>query len=253
MRLTPMQVAFFKENGFLAVPDVVPAARVAAMRTRIEELCERWESEEARRLGVQQEAEAGAPIAERSSRTVRKLSFLARHELIFGEHARDPVLLDIVEDLIGSPLALYADEAFLKPPFHGSEKLPHQDNAYFGVQPDAALITCWTALDDATVENGCMHYLAGSHKLGVLDHEPIPGTPHRTPKGVDLGEAVAVPIQAGGVILHHALVLHFSPGNQTPNWRRAYTCHYVRSDAQDLGTRDPMAPPVLELRGRRAG
>jgi len=217
MRLTPMQVAFFKENGFLAVPDVVPAARVAAMRTRIEELCERWESEEARRLGVQQEAEAGAPIAERSSRTVRKLSFLARHELIFGEHARDPVLLDIVEDLIGSPLALYADEAFLKPPFHGSEKLPHQDNAYFGVQPDAALITCWTALDDATVENGCMHYLAGSHKLGVLDHEPIPGTPHRTPKGVDLGEAVAVPIQAGGVILHHALVLHFSPGNQTPN------------------------------------
>src|SRR5207247_656920 len=130
-----------------------------------------------RRVGVQQEAEiAGAEGTKRAPDAVRKFSSLCDHEPVFRAHAQNPALLDMVEDLIGTPIRLYADQALLKPPLVGSEKLPHQDNAYFRVAPDDAVITCWCALDDATIENGCMHYLPGSHRLGIVEHDAIAGT-----------------------------------------------------------------------------
>jgi phytanoyl-CoA hydroxylase len=233
MRLTAEQEQFFTENGFLAVADVVPAERVAAMRERIEELCERWDSEEARRVGMQQEVEvAGAVATVQAPQAVRKFSSLVDHEPVFRAHAMDAGLLDMVAQLIGTPISLYADQALLKPPFVGSEKLLHQDNAYFRVVPDEAVITCWCALDDATVDNGCMYYAPGTHRLGIVSHEAIPGTPHLVPEGYDTAQAVAVPIGAGGVIFHHACTMHYSPPNNTPLWRRAFVCHFVRSDAE---------------------
>jgi len=253
VRLTKGDIDFFRRNGFLPVPDVVPAGRLRAMRERVEALCEHWESEEARRLGVQQEADAGGAVAVKTSATVRKLSFLAQHEPLFQQYVRDPALLDLVEALLGRAFGLYADEAFLKPPYYGSAKLPHQDNAYFGVRPDDALLTVWCALDDATVDNGCLHYIAGSHLRGRLEHKPVPGTPHQVPDDVDPDEAVAVPIRAGGLIFHHGLVLHFSPPNRMPWWRRAYTCHFIRTDAEDFGTREAAAPPIVVLRNAIGG
>ncbi len=232
MRLTQEQKKFYADNGFLAVENVVAPERVAAMRQRIEELCAAWDSEEARRVGAQQEAEiAGAVATVKTAQTVRKFSSLVPYEPVFREHATNPALLDLVEDLIGAPLSLYADQALLKPPFVGSEKLPHQDNAYFRVEPADAVVTCWCALDDATMENGCMHYQSGSHKRGLVEHTHIPGTPHLVPEGFDANKTVAAPIKAGGVIFHHSETLHYSPSNNTPHWRRAFVCHFVRADA----------------------
>jgi ectoine hydroxylase-related dioxygenase (phytanoyl-CoA dioxygenase family) len=233
MRLTAEQQQFFAESGFLAVADVVPTERVKAMRERIEELCERWDSEEARRVGMQQEVEVrGAVATVEAPQAVRKFSSLVDHEPVFRAHATDEGLLDMVAQLIGTPISLYADQALLKPPFVGSEKLLHQDNAYFRVVPDEAVITCWCALDDATLENGCMYYVPGTHRLGIVPHEAIPGTPHLVPEGYDTAQAVPVPIDAGGVIFHHACTLHYSPPNNTSLWRRAFVCHFVRSDAE---------------------
>jgi len=233
MKLTAEQVRFFEENGFLAVANAVPAERVAAMRRRIEELCEQWDGEDARRIGMQQEMEvAGAVATVKTAQTVRKFSNLVDHEPVFKAHATDPDLLERVSHLIGTPISLYEVQALLKPPFVGSEKLLHQDNAYFRVVPDEAVITCWCALDDATVENGCMYYVPGTHRLGIVEHESIPGTPHLVPKDYNTQQAVAVPIQAGGVIFHHSCTLHYSPANNTPFWRRAFVCHFVRSDAE---------------------
>jgi ectoine hydroxylase-related dioxygenase (phytanoyl-CoA dioxygenase family) len=248
VRLTNEQRRSYEESGFLAVENVVSPERLAAMRRRLEELCSRWDSEEGRRLGIQQEADiAGATAAVKSAATVRKLAALVPHEPAFRQHATNAELLDLVEGLIGTPISLYADQALLKPPFVGSEKLPHQDNAYFRIVPDSAVITCWCALDDATVENGCMHYLPGSHRWGIVEHEAIAGTPHLVPKGCDLRKMVAVPIRAGGVIFHHSCTLHYSPANHTPHWRRAFACHFVRSDAE-TPRREAEAAPLLRLR-----
>jgi phytanoyl-CoA hydroxylase len=246
MKLTAEQKRCFEDNGYLAVPDAVPAARVAAMRQRIEELCERWDTEDARRIGMQQETEvAGAVATVQTAQTIRKFSSLVPQEPVFMTHAGDSDLLEMVADLIGTPISLYADQALLKPPFVGSEKLLHQDNAYFRVVPDEAVITCWCALDDATVENGCMYYVPGSHRLGIVEHKGIRGTPHLVPTEHTTEHAVSVPIEAGGIIFHHSCTLHYSPANNTPRWRRAFVCHFVRSDAQMPGKK---ADALLRLR-----
>lgn len=235
MPLTPAQQQRFIEDGYLVVEGVIPPETIRAMIDRIDWLCANWQSPEAQRLGLNQEADiAGAVTTEKSARTVRKLVHMATHELLFKSHAHNPVLLDMVDALIGRPgcgLYLYEDQAFLKPPRVGSSKQLHQDNAYFNVTPDDAVLTTWCALDDATVENGCMHYVPGSHTKGVVEHVQIPNTPHMVPKGYKLDDAVPAPVKSGGILFHHGSSLHYSPPNNSDKWRRAFACHYVRGKA----------------------
>ncbi|MBT3270582.1 hypothetical protein HN371_25800, partial [Candidatus Poribacteria bacterium] len=136
MRLTEEQARFYGDAGYVAIDGVAPDEHVRAMRDRIEELCDAWDTDASRRLGMQQEAAVRGALTEaQTGATVRKFSGLVEHESAFARHATDDILLDLVEDLIGAPMCLYADQALLKPPNVGSEKMPHQDNAYFKVDP----------------------------------------------------------------------------------------------------------------------
>jgi ectoine hydroxylase-related dioxygenase (phytanoyl-CoA dioxygenase family) len=248
MRLSAEQLARYREQGFLAVEGLIPPAQVEALRRRLEELCRHAESEEGRRVHAQLEPEARSAVgsALAAAAVVRKFDNLTLHELVFREHALFPPLAEAVADLIGTPVSLYVDQAMLKPPRYGSEKPPHQDNAYFRVEPAEAGVTAWCALDDASIANGCMEYLPGSHRLGLVEHEGIAGTPHLVPRG-ELGAFVAVPVPAGSVVFHHYLTLHRSKPNHSDTWRRAFICHYVRSDAR-MPRRAPDAPALLRVR-----
>jgi len=247
--ITQAQREQFREQGFLAVEGVIPPDRIAALRDRIEELCRQADSVEAQRLHAQIEPEArsgGSGVAVAPELAVRKFDSLTQYESLFRDHARFGPLVDLVAGLIGTPLSLYTDQAMLKPPRYGSEKPPHQDNAYFRIDPADGGLTAWCALDDATLDNGCMEYIAGSHRLGLVEHEGIAGTPHLVPKA-EQGSYVAVPVRAGAVVFHHLLTLHRSKPNHSDTWRRAFICHYVRSDAQMPRVR-PGAPPLLHVR-----
>ena len=231
--LTEHQKRQYGDDGFVAVPSLVEESRLAAMRTRIEYLCENWEGEEAERVGVGQEMDQGnTAVAERTAVTVRKFSELTKHEPVFDEYMRNSKVADVAAELIGTPIGLFADQALMKPPEVGSGKPFHQDNAYFKVTPDDGVITCWCALDEATIENGCLYYLAGSHKRGLVEHEQIENTPHLVPKGLHREDAVAVPAKPGTVVFHHGWALHMSPPNTTNSWRRAMVLHFVRLDAE---------------------
>ncbi|MBM3459392.1 MAG: phytanoyl-CoA dioxygenase family protein [Armatimonadetes bacterium] len=246
MQLSTAQVNLFRDQGFLALPGFFSEEYVRRLLDRIEALCRQWQGDEARQLHMQQEPEVSAGAAEPSAVTIRKFAELARHDPLFLEHARHPNLLAVVSQLLGRPLSLYADQSLLKPPRHGSEKPEHQDNAYFRVEPADHVITCWMALDDADLENGCMHYYPGSHRQGLIAHRAIQGTPHLVPDGLRREDSVAAPVPAGGLILHHSETVHWSPANPSPRWRRAHVVHIVRSDAV-LSARHPNSPalPVL--------
>jgi phytanoyl-CoA hydroxylase len=199
-------------------------------------------------MGMQQEpAVLTGDAGEASSQTVRRFTDLAREDHSFYVHARSALLLDMVEQLLGLPLQLFEDEALLKPPLVGSETPEHQDNACFRVEPADHLITCWTALDDADPENGCLYYYPGSHLEGLLPHRSVAEVLRLEPERLDRAGSQAVPMPAGGCILHHPLTAHWSPANRSSRWRRAFVCRYVRADAV-MGARQPNSPPLLEVR-----
>ncbi len=81
------------------------------------------------------------------------------------------------------------------------------------------LVTCWLALDDATLENGCMCFIPGSHRAGVKNHTQNDARTMKV-EGVDLDKVIALPVPAGGCEFHHSLTLHATSENKTPYRRR---------------------------------
>lgn len=213
----------YQRDGFVVVPDVLTREAVAAAARRMDELVDD--------AGALAKAEFERPAAG-GSRQVRKLVDLAVDDQVFAPLARSDRILDVAAGLTGAQgIRLYGDQAFLKPAFTGSEKPLHQDNAYFRVNPSDAGVTCWIAIDDATIDNGCVNYVPGSQLRGLVGHHEIAGTPHLVPEHDDGAAARPCPVPAGSAIFHHLLVLHSSKGNCSPRPRRAWALHLVADHA----------------------
>lgn len=157
-----------------------------------------------------------------------------QYRKLFNYSQQHPALVDLtrhervqgfMERLIGEEVVLKNDMALSKPPFIGAEKPWHQDNAYFNWLPLDKVATAWIALDDATPQNGCMYVLPGGHTLGALKH-------HHTidceilPDRLDKGQAVPVPLKAGGVLFFSAMLPHQTPPNRSAQRRRALQFQY---------------------------
>ncbi len=135
----------------------------------------------------------------------------------------------IAAQLRGDGLVLDYDQLLAKPPQRPGGVFPwHQDLAYWPVTPDTRTATIWLAIDDATLDNGCMRFVPGSHlEERLRPHRPLcgdRGEAHALVAEVDPArdQIVPVPIRRGDATVHHERVLHGSGGNGTAGWRRAY-------------------------------
>lgn len=250
MALTEEQKAAFWQNGFLPVHDVLNAAEVEALRKRTEQIILGEVTFPQEYLQIEPEL-AGQDLKDVPAIfRVRKLWNLTRYDPVFQEYARHPKITSVIGDLLGPDIKLFADQMLLKPPFHGSAKPYHQDSPYWPIEP-MELVTCWMALDDASVENGCMRFLPGTHKLGPLVHHHLEG-PHIVPEGWEemskRPEEVAVELKAGSCCFHHSLTLHETAPNRTPHPRRAMTTAYMRANSRYTG--NPPQPEYLSITGR---
>jgi ectoine hydroxylase-related dioxygenase (phytanoyl-CoA dioxygenase family) len=96
---------------------------------------------------------------------------LLSYDLRFLNYARNPKILDMVEQLIGPDIALWNMSFFAKPALNGKKTPMHQDGEYWPILP-LATCTVWIAIDEATVENGCLRYIPGSHgQKRLMVHE----------------------------------------------------------------------------------
>jgi ectoine hydroxylase-related dioxygenase (phytanoyl-CoA dioxygenase family) len=137
-------------------------------------------------------------------------------------------LLAIARFILGPEAAFSHDHMILKPGGYGTITPWHQDQSYHDPAYRYTTINFWLPIEDATTENGCMHYVRGSHRAGlVLPHRYlIEGD--RKAALVALGEdywdanGIAVPCPAGSVTLHHSYALHYAGPNRTDKARRAY-------------------------------
>ena len=132
-------------------------------------------------------------------------------------------------------VSVYFSQIFFKAPEGGGPKPAHQDNFYFGPTDIEGIVTAWIALDDATLENGCLYFGEGTNQGPVYDHIAPPGEPFnlQLPASVlDKQPMAPAPVRKGGVSLHHGNTFHQSGPNHSTRWRRACALHYVRNGVE---------------------
>ncbi len=134
----------------------------------------------------------------------------------------------IAEQLCGEGMAIDFDQLLAKQPSRDDAVFGwHQDQAYWIDTDDRRTATCWLAVDDSTLDNGCMQFLPGSNHEPVRPHHPLHGDRSASHTLVtDLRPddvMLPVPIRRGDITVHSEGVLHGSGGNRSANsWRRAY-------------------------------
>jgi ectoine hydroxylase-related dioxygenase (phytanoyl-CoA dioxygenase family) len=155
-------------------------------------------------------------------------SALLTYDMAFLNYARDPNILDMVEQLIGPDIALWNMSFFAKPAHNGKQTPYHQDGEYWPIRP-LATCTVWIAVDDATVENGCMQFIPGSHKAQHLMAHDQKNDPNYTlQQELQRGEydesaAVDLVLEAGQISLHDVYLAHGSAANTSSESRRGMT------------------------------
>ena len=108
--------------------------------------------------------------------------------------------------MLGQGVSVYFSQIFFKPPEGGGPKPAHQDNFYFGPTDIEGIVTAWIALDDATLENGCLYFGDGTNLGPVYAHF----APENEPFNLQLPATVLdkqpmppAPVRKGGVSFHH--------------------------------------------------
>jgi hypothetical protein len=153
---------------------------------------------------------------------------LVRDSPVLATFSRHPVFVGLCADLVGPDANLYWDQAVYKKPEKPRRFPWHQDNGYAYIEPQQYL-TCWVALTDATVENGCPQVAPGLHRRGTLDHrwvEPLGWEAFDEPP-----VTVAAPVPAGGVVAFSSLTPHMTGPNVTDSVRKAYILQYAPAGA----------------------
>ena len=191
---------------------------------------------------------------------------LLRYDLSFLNYARDSNILDMVAQVIGPDIILWNSSFFAKPAVNGKKTPWHQDGEYWPLRP-LATCTVWLAIDEATVENGCLKFMPGSHKRKEL-------RPHRTNKDpnftlhqelleseYDDEKAVPLELEAGQMSLHDVYLLHGSEANDSGKPRRGMTMRFMpgtsvfdrekaKQLSRDLGVVDHSDRTIYLMRGQ---
>ena len=155
---------------------------------------------------------------------------------LFHQRILDPRLTDPLQQLHGPNFGTHNSLFIFKAPQVGLGFPWHQDMWYFRKQYKTDYtVGCWQAIDDATIDNGCLWVIPGSHKWDILTHDELEGPQQtefkkaRVPKNK---QGIPVVIPKGSVIFFHSNLLHKSTDNLTNTFRRCFVTHVIRGDAE---------------------
>jgi ectoine hydroxylase-related dioxygenase (phytanoyl-CoA dioxygenase family) len=215
--LSEAEVDHFTTHGFVTPAHRLPANLVDGLRDEIDRLIDG-------NRDVRPEQLVGAHIPRSLDTGIR-----GRNELrLCAEH---PDILDMVEQVIGPDIILWGSQVFSKPPATGMAIPWHQDGQYWPMRP-LATVTVWVAIDPATIENGCLRVVPGSHTSGLLAHEVSSDARLALNQGlaggaIDERAAVDVELEAGQISLHHVMLVHGSNANHSSRRRCGYAIRYM--------------------------
>ena len=258
--ITPQQLEEYETQGFLVLAGFCEDVETNALRTRAEELVREFDpsdlpsifsTHEQSRVTDEYFLTSGDKIRfffeenafnpdgtlkQAKERSINKIGH-ALHDLdpVFDRFSRSDKIKQLSADLgIENPLLLQSMYIF-KQPNIGGEVTCHQDSTFLYTEPND-IVGLWFALEDATLENGCLWAIPGGHKSGLksrwvrigqvgmefqtFDAEPWPEE-----------ELVPLEVKKGSLILLHGLLPHRSLENKSSKSRHAYTLHLIGGDA----------------------
>lgn len=248
--------AFYAENGFFVMEEFLSPPELERWREAVDEaLRDRGDRRFARPTVLERD---GLERAEAESR--QAIESREYYDRVFTQRVNlwqsndkvralmfDPGLGRVVTELAGTDgVRIWHDQALVKEPYANPTAF-HLDVPYWSFT-SADAITIWVALDDATLDNGCLYYVPGSHKAKKFDNVGIGPSIGALfdvyPEWRDVA-AQPCPVPAGGALFHNGLTFHGAGANMTPGRRRAMTCAYMPDGCTFNGTPNVLPPDYL--------
>ena len=239
-RLTTDQIDFFHTHGYLAGLRVLNDEQLTALCQELAQLTDR--NHPAHNLFYEFHANESTD----PSTTLFHALGSWRISPAFHDLLWHPALLMPAAQLLGGKVRFWHDQLFCKPARHGGVVAWHQDYSYWTRTQPMAHLSCWIGLDDSTCDNGCVHYVPGSHRWNLL---PITGLADNmtaiervlSKEQKAQFKPVAIELKAGECSFHHPLMVHGSYENRSNRPRRGAVINVFRDGVQSASN-----GPLLE-------
>ena len=251
-RLTDEQLEHYRLHGYVAGVRVLNEQQVAALREDL--------------AGLMDPAHPGHSLFyEFHSNESTDRSRVLFHALgawrispAFHDLLWNPAFTVPAAQLLEGPVRFWHDQLFCKPARHGGVVAWHQDFSYWTRTQPMAHLTCWIGLDDSTRENGCLHYIPGSHRWDLLPITGLAGDMDAirqvlSPAQWDAFRPVAIELRCGEAAFHHPLLVHGSYENRTDRPRRAAVINVFRDGVCSDSDQPLLAGVPVIPKGQRMG
>jgi ectoine hydroxylase-related dioxygenase (phytanoyl-CoA dioxygenase family) len=241
--ITERDVAFYREHGYLVVPDILDAEALTELRGELGDILEG-----AREVTTHTDVYDLEPGHRPDDPRVRRVKTPHRFLPAFQRLVRHPGLVAILQALLGPGVRLHGSKLNLKAPRYGSPVEWHQDWAFYPHTNDD-LLAVGIMLDDCTSDNGPLLVVPASHHGPVFDHHAdgyFCGAVDPTTVADEIARAVPLTGRAGSMSFHHVRLLHGSAQNVSRLPRALLLYEYAAADAWPL----VKAPDLAEFDAR---
>ncbi len=231
----------FDEHGYVILGNLLSGAELSGLRRRAEDLMMGRTTIPGVTFQLDGKSEEYALEARTVGPTEKTVNYRRIDELhndpLYLDYMQHPVFRLLTRHYIGEDISIFRSMFMNKPAKKGTMLPWHQDvGAGWGIDATPTT-TVWTALDDTTVENGCVQIVPGSHKLGILNEG------HFTSKEDQVEyckpeKVIDLEVGAGEAVLINNLVLHRSGVNTTDRPRRALSAAYMDAATRNIRTGD---------------
>lgn len=257
--LSKSEKKFYESNGFLIKPGIFEEELLNTFSSRFIDYCEgripKGNITLMKDISLAKKGATGQYLYNKAQDIL--------YDDVFERYFFHQKLLDIVECFTGPNIKAAHSMLINKPPDSGaltSRHPLHQDLHYFPFRPAERIVAAWTALEDVTVENGCLIVIPGSHKGQLLPHEypKWEGGVNKAYHGIqdyNISEVIPVIMNKGDTIFFHPLLIHGSGPNNTTGFRKAISGHFAASECYYIDvkgtTQENIATEVEEMARKR--
>jgi ectoine hydroxylase-related dioxygenase (phytanoyl-CoA dioxygenase family) len=252
-RLNVEQVEFYEQNGYLAGVRMLDDEQIQILRDELNVLTNPLHP--GRHLFYEYHANEST----NPSRILFHALGAWRATPGFHDLLWNPAFLVPAAQLLGGAVRFWHDQIFYKPANHGGVVAWHQDYSYWTRTKPMVHLSCWIGLDDSTCENGCVHYVPGSHRWPLLpvtglanDMDAVQTVLNEEQK--KQFKPVAIELQKGEASFHHPLMVHGSYENSTDWPRRAAVINVFRDGVLSASDQPPLeGVPAISMGNKMEG